>query len=176
MRIALAGSLALLAACGGSDGATTEKDASANVADMASIDGDLAMAPPGAGAALACRSTGKNAFLTYGATAFAKVNDSIFERVSSELAANGSLNLGDSLTRVGTGVPASTADPIGSFKGSLLAFLVYAYGGPSYLQYSDGITYSGVRDMASAHRWLSCKDRDDILLAILSIAMAQAVD
>ena len=104
MRGALAGGLALLAACGGGDGATTAKDASANVIDMASSFDDLAMAPPGAGAALACRSTGKNAYLTYGATAFAKVNDSIFERVSSELATHGSLNLGDSFTKVGTGV------------------------------------------------------------------------
>ncbi|MEO6953458.1 MAG: hypothetical protein ABI321_16775 [Polyangia bacterium] len=149
MRIALAGSLAVLSACGG-DGGNTGKDASANVTDMESVTDDLSMASPGAGATLACQSSGKNAYLTYGATAFNKVNDSIFARVLADATAS----LGDSFNKVGSGVPASTADPLESFKGSLLAFLVHAYGGPSYLQYTDGVTYYGVRDMAVAHAGL----------------------
>lgn len=105
----------------------------------------------GPGAALKCASSGKNAFDTFGATAFVAVNEAIFAQVGTEVGANGTTNLGDSFTKIGTGMPASTADDAPAFKGKLAAFLVYAYGGPSSITYTDGKTYQGPQDMVSAH-------------------------
>ncbi len=108
----------------------------------------------GPGAALKCTSSGKDAFDTYGAAAFVTVNEAIVANVFSEIGANSTKNLGDSFTKIGTGMPASTADDPATFKGKLAAFLVYAYGGPTSIKYTDGITYSGLQDMPSAHAGL----------------------
>ena len=96
----------------------------------------------GPGASLKCASSGKNAFATYGADAFVAVNEQIFTEVTAELTANGSTNLGSSFSTV-TDFPA--------FKGRLAAFLVFAYGGPTKITYTDGKTYEGVQDMQEAH-------------------------
>jgi hypothetical protein len=109
----------------------------------------------GPGAALKCTSTGKDAFDTYGADAFVKVNESIVANVFAEIGTNMTTNLGDSFTKIGSGVPASTTDDAATFKGKLAAFLVYAYGGPTSIMYTDGKTYSGLQDMASAHAGLA---------------------
>jgi hypothetical protein len=108
----------------------------------------------GPGAALKCTSTGKDAFDTYGTDAFVKVNESIVANVFTEIGANSTTNLGDSFTKIGSGMPASTTDDAATFKGKLAAFLVYAYGGPTSITYTDGKMYSGVQDMASAHAGL----------------------
>lgn len=105
----------------------------------------------GPGAALKCASSGKNAFDTFGAAAFVAVNESIFTLVGTESATNGTTNLGDSFTKVGTGMPPSTTDKVATFKGKLAAFLVFAYGGPSSITYTDGKTYAGPQDMTAAH-------------------------
>ena len=107
------------------------------------------------GAALKCTSSGKNAFDTYGATAFVAVNESIFANVTSEVTANGTTNLGTSFTKIGSGSPPSTVDDAATFKGRLAAFLVYAYGGPTSIMYTDGKTYAGVQDMVGAHTGLA---------------------
>jgi hypothetical protein len=105
----------------------------------------------GPGAALKCASSGKNAFDTFGSAGFVAVNEAIFANVGNEVTANGTANLGDSFTKIGTGTPASTADDAATFKGKLAAFLVYAYGGPSSITYTDGKTYAGPQDMVIAH-------------------------
>jgi len=111
-------------------------------------------ASAGPGAALKCASSGKDAFDTYGAPAFVAVNEAIVANVFAELGANGTTNLGDSFTKIGTGMPPSTIDPAPTFKGKLAAFLVYAYGGPTSITYTDGVAYSGLQDMAAAHAGL----------------------
>ena len=105
-------------------------------------DGDGEQTATGPGAALKCSSSGKNAFSTYGADAFVAVNEQIFTEVTAELTANGSTNLGTSFSAV-TDFP--------TFKGRLAAFLVFAYGGPTKITYTDGKTYEGVQDMQEAH-------------------------
>ncbi|HEX4509128.1 MAG TPA: hypothetical protein VH328_03585 [Burkholderiaceae bacterium] len=109
------------------------------------------------GAALKCTS-GKDAFDTYGTAAFVAVNEAIVANVFTELGANNTANLGDSFTKIGSGVPPSTTDPAATFKGKLAAFLVYAYGGPTSITYTDGVSYSGLQDMASAHAGLAITD------------------
>lgn len=104
--------------------------------------GDDEPTATGPGAALKCSSSGKNAFSTYGVEAFVAVNEQIFTEVTAELTANGSTNLGTSFSRV-TDFP--------TFKGRLAAFLVFAYGGPTKITYTDGKTYEGVQDMQEAH-------------------------
>ena len=108
----------------------------------------------GPGASLKCDSSGKNAWQTYGASAFVAVNESIFTNVGAESSAHGSTNLGDSFTRIGSGTPPATTDPAATFKGKLAAFLVYAYGGPSSIMYTDGVTYTGPQSMPAAHAGL----------------------
>lgn len=98
-----------------------------------------------------CTSSGKNAFETYQTAAFVAVNEAIFAGVGAEVTANGTANLGDSFTKIGTGTPVSTTDDAATFKGKLAAFLVYAYGGPSSITYTDGKTYAGPQDMTAAH-------------------------
>lgn len=128
----------LCGACGGSN-------------DMSAPDAAGNLGP---GAAFKCASSGKDAWDTYGASAFVAVNESIFTNVTSEVTANGSTNVGDSFAKIGTGNPAATRDDAATFKGKLAAFLVYAYGGPSSITYTDGKTYSGIQDMVSAHTGL----------------------
>jgi hypothetical protein len=106
------------------------------------------------GAALKCTSSGKDAFDTYQTAAFVTVNEAIVANVFAEIGANSTTNLGVSFTKIGTGTPPSTADDAPTFKGKLAAFLVYAYGGPTSITYTDGKTYSGLQDMASAHAGL----------------------
>jgi hypothetical protein len=112
----------------------------------------------GPGATLKCESSGKNAYDTYGANAFVGVNKKIFQNVTAEVTAHGSDNLGDSFTKVGTGNPASTTDDATKFEGKLAAFLVYAYGGPDDITYSDGVSYHGPQDMVEAHTGLAITD------------------
>jgi len=105
----------------------------------------------GPGASLKCASSGKNAFDTYGVSAFVAVNKAIFANVGSEIGAHGTANLGDSFNKVGTGHPPSTADNGAAFEGNLAAFLVFAYGGPDHITYTDGVMYDGPQDMKEAH-------------------------
>ena len=105
-------------------------------------DDDAEEPATGPGASLKCTSSGKNAWETYGATAFVAVNEKIFELVTAELTANGAANVGDSFSAV-TDFP--------NFKGRLAAFLVFVYGGPTSIEYTDGKTYDGVQDMRAAH-------------------------
>ncbi|HEY6034218.1 MAG TPA: hypothetical protein VIV58_08165 [Kofleriaceae bacterium] len=130
----------MLAACGGDDGATTK---------------DAASAATGPGASLKCTSSGKNAWDTYGAAAFVAVNKSIFANVGAEMSAHGTTNLGDSFTKIGTGNPPSTADDAPTFEGNLAAFLVFAFGGPTSITYTDGKSYQGPQDMVEAHTGLA---------------------
>ncbi|HET9626249.1 MAG TPA: hypothetical protein VFP84_33030 [Kofleriaceae bacterium] len=123
-------------------------------------------AQPGPGAALKCDSSGKNAFDTYGAAAFVTVNKAIIANVTAEMTAHGTTNLGDSFTKIGTGNPPSTADNGATFEGKLAAFLVYAYGGPTSITYSDGVKYTGPQDMVAAHTGLAItSDQFDYFVA-----------
>ena len=112
-------------------------------------------APPGPGASLVCTSSGKNAWETYGKDAFVAVNESIFGNVLANLADAGTSDLGDAFTKIGSGNPPSTADNLATFKGNLAAFLVYAYGGPTSITYTDNVTYTGPQDMVQAHTGLN---------------------
>jgi hypothetical protein len=105
-------------------------------------DDDSEAPAAGPGASLKCTSSGKNAWDTYGATAFVAVNEKIFELVTAELTANGAANVGDSFSGV---------SDFPTFKGRLAAFLVFVYGGPTSIEYTDGKTYEGVQDMRLAH-------------------------
>jgi hypothetical protein len=118
-------------------------------------DPDSGSVDKGPGATLKCDSSGKNAWDTYGVNAFVAVNESIFTLVGTEVTANGSTNLGDSFGKIGSGTPASTTDDSATFKGKLAAFLVYAYGGPTSITYTDGKTYNGPQNMVSAHAGLN---------------------
>jgi hypothetical protein len=108
----------------------------------------------GPGATLKCDSSGKNAWETYGVSAFVAVNEAIFANVIAEGSASGTTNLGDSFTKIGSGNPASTADDLPTFKGNLAAFLVFAYGGPSEITYTDNKKYTGPQDMVESHKGL----------------------
>lgn len=109
-------------------------------------DDDQPMTAQGPGAALSCTSSGKNAFETYGAEAFVAVNKQIFAEVTAELTANGATNVGDSF---------STVQDFPTFEGRLAAFLVFVYGGPPSITYTDGKTYEGAtQDMEQAHAGL----------------------
>jgi hypothetical protein len=115
---------------------------------------DSSSTAKGPGAALKCTSSGKDAFDTYQAPGFVAVNEAIFANVTTEITANGTTNLGDAFTKIGSGTPPSTTDDAATFKGKLAAFLVYAYGGPTSITYTDGKSYSGLQDMAAAHAGL----------------------
>ena len=142
-----------LSACGG--GAKKEEaDLCACVPDFAMAVVDAGPETPGPGKTLACETSGKNAFETYGATKIVAINETIFANVGTEVATNCSTNLGTSFMEIGTGTPASTADPSNVFKAKLCAFLIWAYGGPSQFQYSDGNIYAGIQDMVAAHTGL----------------------
>lgn len=105
--------------------------------------GDEDTTTRGPGAALQCTSSGKNAFDTYGASAFVAVNKAIFAEVAAETTANGTANVGTSFTTI--------ADAA-RFEGRLAAFLVFAYGGPESVMYTDGVTYNGsMQSMEEAH-------------------------
>ena len=117
--------LPLFGACGGDDPSTTV----------------------GPGAALKCTSSGKNAFDTYGATAFVAVNKKIFELVGAELTDHAAGNLGDSFGKIGV----EGRDDGPTFEGRLAAFLVFVYGGPDHITYADGLDYDGLQNMADEH-------------------------
>ncbi|MBS2021006.1 MAG: hypothetical protein JST92_01240 [Deltaproteobacteria bacterium] len=110
----------------------------------------------GPAATLACASSGQNAFATYKTAGFVAVNEAIFSNVNAEIAAHSTTNLGASLTKVGSGNPPSTTDGLAAFKGNLAAFLVYVYGGPDSITYTDSVTYHGsTQSMAGAHAGLA---------------------
>ncbi len=108
------------------------------------------MVAKGPGAALKCTSSGKNAFDTYGAEAFVAVNEQIFSNVVAELGANGTSNVGTSFNE-----PAADPARLAMFKGNLAAFLVFAYGGPASITYTDGKTYKGPQDMEKEHEGMA---------------------
>lgn len=113
-----------------------------------------------AGSDLKC-SGGKNAFDTYGTKAFVAVNESIFKEIDTLLTADAGPDngLGTTFSAVGTGklddasVPALD-DDTATFKGKLAAFLVYSFGGPSSITYTDNKTYSGLQMLTTAHTGL----------------------
>ncbi len=143
-------------ASGGSTGtdAGTADSSTTGTADSAAPAADASATPLGPGASLKCESSGKNAWETYGVNAFVAVNEAIFANVGAEISANKTTNLGDSFTKIGSGNPASTKDDAPTFKGNLAAFLVYAYGGPSSITYTDMKMYAGPQDMVEAHTGL----------------------
>lgn len=114
------------------------------------------------GANLKCASSGKNAWDTYGGAAFLAVNASIFTNVTNEITAHGTANLGMAFTLIGSDVPTSTQDNLVTFQGNLAAFLVYLYGGPTFLNYNVGtmgspilVTITGPQGMQDAHMGLA---------------------
>lgn len=122
------------------------------VAPACGDDGDSGYEPTGTGPAakLLCTSSSMNAFDTYGPEAFVAVNEKIFELVLAELDANGEANLGGSF---------GTVTDFATFKGQLASFLVFVYGGPDSIQYTDGKTYQGsTQDMTAAHVGLAITD------------------
>jgi hypothetical protein len=102
-----------------------------------------------------CTSSGKNAYETYGLNAFVAVNKSIVMNTLAEMSAHGAANIGDSFTKVGSGNPPSTKDGLATFEGKLAAFLVWEFGGPTTITYTDGMTYDGIQDMVTAHTGLN---------------------
>jgi hypothetical protein len=105
----------------------------------------------GPGTSLRCKSSNKNAWDTFGVKAFVAVNEAIFTKVGAEIAAHGTANLGDSFGKAGSNETPAYKDDAATFKGKLAAFLVYAYGGPESITYTDNKTYAGPQDMAAAH-------------------------
>jgi hypothetical protein len=147
----LAAGAALVTACSSSSGSPASSGGSSG----GESSGPDAATASGPGATLKCTSSGKNAWETYGASAFVAVNESIFANVTAQVTDAGTTNLGASFTKVGTGMPATTQDDVATFKGKLAAFLVYAYGGPTSIMYTDGKTYDGPQDMTAAHAGLA---------------------
>lgn len=134
-----------------------------------SDDDNKDMAATGPGAALKCTSSGKNAFDTYGADAFVAVNEEIFSNVVKELGSNGTSNVGTSFN-----APAADPERLKTFKGNLAAFLVFAYGGPTSITYTDGKTYKGPQDMAKEHEGMAITNDqyDYFLMKIIVPALA----
>ncbi len=116
-----------------------------------SVDAAPAVGP---GAMLQCESSGMNAFDTYGAPAFLAVNTAIFTAVGNDIQTNGTTKLGDSFGKIGDASVAATKDNGGTFQGKLAAFLVFAYGGPDHITFTDGVVYDGPQDMTAAHTGL----------------------
>ncbi|MBZ4330900.1 hypothetical protein [Corallococcus sp. AS-1-12] len=136
-------SAALLAGCGDDDDNNNMPDAGTGYMPTGK----------GPGTSLRCTSSNKNAWDTFGANAFVAVNKSIVAKTLAELnGPNGTANLGESFTHIGDASQGPAyADDAATFEGKLAAFLVYAYGGPESIQYTDGKTYAGPQDMAAAH-------------------------
>jgi hypothetical protein len=110
----------------------------------------------GPGAQILCPSSGKNAWATYGASGFVAVNQAIFANVTSQIATDaGVQGLGPTFGEIGSGSVPALADGLATFEGKLAAFLVFAYGGPTSITYTDGKTYSGLQDMVAAHTGLN---------------------
>ena len=130
---------------------STSSSAAADASTPVATDSGVAADAGPAGTLLKCDSSGKDAFDTYGAAAFVAVNEAIFANVNAEIGAHGTTNLGTAFTKIGTGMPASTADDAPTFRGKLAAFLVYVYGGPTSITYTDNKMYSGIQDIATAH-------------------------
>ncbi|NOK16921.1 hypothetical protein [Corallococcus carmarthensis] len=107
----------------------------------------------GPGTSLRCTSSNKNAWDTFGANAFVAVNKAIVAKTLAELnGPKGTTNLGESFTHIGDASKGPAyADDAATFEGKLAAFLVYAYGGPESITYTDGKTYTGPQNMVAAH-------------------------
>jgi len=145
----------LLAGCGGNDGVSVAKNGPNNRGVGASPSPSPSNAPA-TGASLICPSSGKNAWLTYGQNAFVAVNEAIFQNVENIGATTSTTTpLGAAFTLVGSGNPPSTADNLATFKGNLAAFLVYLYGGPTQITYTDGVVYQGPQSMQQSHQGLN---------------------
>lgn len=136
-------SAALLAGCGDDDDNNNMPDAGTGYMPTGT----------GPGTSLRCKSSNKNAWDTFGANAFVAVNKSIIAKTLAELkGVSGTANLGESFTHIGDDSKGPAyADDAATFEGKLAAFLVYAYGGPESIQYTDGKTYTGPQNMAAAH-------------------------
>lgn len=119
------------------------------------------------GAALTCASSGKNAWDTYGVNAFVGVNEAIFTKVLAELDTKGDANIGGSFAGVRN---------LARFKGNLAAFLVWVYGGPESIEYTDGSTYVGPQDMVAAHAGLgiTSEQYDYFVASIIVPALADS--
>ena len=110
----------------------------------------------GPGAALKCDSSGMNAFDTYMTAGFVAVNQAVLANTMAEVTAHGSTNVGNSFSEIGSGTPPSTADDAATFAGKLAAFLVWVYGGPNSITYTDNKMYTGNnQDMVAAHTGLN---------------------
>jgi len=134
---------ALLVACSSSSSTKETGGDSGSPGDSAT--------PLGPGSAFKCKSTGKDAWDTYGQSAFVAVNESIFSIVGTQLASDaGATGLGGSFSMIGK----NGYDDAATFQGKLAAFLVYAYGGPTSITYTDGKTYDGVQNIVGAHTGL----------------------
>jgi len=132
------GVLAMTFACSSSSTAATDDDAGGK------SDAPAASGPP------KCTG-GENAYETYKLAGFQAVTAEIFTKVGADKSGM----LGTSFSKIGTGMPAATTDDAATFEGTLNAFLVYAYGGPTSSVYSDGKTYDGKIDMTAAHTGLA---------------------
>nr|HEX4316818.1 hypothetical protein [Kofleriaceae bacterium] len=129
----------------------------------------------GPGATLKCAS-GQDAFDTYKAAGFVAVNQAIFAKVHDEVAANGATNLGSSFMEAGTANLPATADDAATFEGKLAAFLVFAYGGPTSITYTDNKTYTGDdQDMVTAHTGLGITE-DQYMYFISNIVVPALTD
>lgn len=105
-------------------------------------------------------ASGSNAFDTYGASAFLTVNSKIISNTLAEFGAGGSgaANLGSAFEHLGDASQGSAyADDATTFTGSLAAFLVFAYGGPSTTTVA-GVSYDGNQDMVAAHTGMQITD------------------
>jgi hypothetical protein len=103
--------LTLLAACGGAGGVSTMRNHPNNRIVIPNPSAPSVAAEPGA--ILVCPSSGKNAWLTYGQNAFFAISESI-----ENLEATAPIT-----------------------KGDVASFLIYLYGGPAQITYTDGVIY-----------------------------------
>jgi hypothetical protein len=144
------------ASTGGSKASSSSSGEASSGSSSSGDAGTGGAAPVGPGASLSCTSSSKNAYETYGQSAFFAVTAEIFTLVGQEISANGTKNLGTSFGLVGSGNPPSTTDDAAVFQGKLAAFLVWAYGGPSSITYTDNNVYDGAnQSMVAAHTGLA---------------------
>lgn len=113
----------------------------------------------GPASSLKCKSSGKNAWDTFGVKAFVAVNESIFTEVgvvTKSSDATKAAELGESFGHIGNKSVPALQDDVNTFKGKLAAFLVFVYGGPAKITYTDKIEYVGNnQDMKTAHTGLA---------------------
>jgi hypothetical protein len=133
-----AGAAGAAAGAGGSAAGAGGSAAGAGGSAAGAAGGDGTGTGPAAG--LLCKSSGKNAFQTYG-SAFGAVRDGIIGNVAAELGKGGTPGFGPSFNSV-------AADPakLAALEANLGDFLVFVYGGPN--------NYKG-QSMTDAHKDLA---------------------